>query len=542
MTIMFSLVTTVCSDSNACADAITLTAKSTSCRPFAPGKKEVTKCTIYEATRLAFAPEGQQSCMMMYTPENTPLGTLKLRTNKIKVQCQAQNMYFTRSFVMSIESAKKCANSGSCDNNKCGQWDINSKFDELSDKANSQPGFSHCVESCGCWACACFYCTSGCLLYRFFAEPKTETIYEVFSCPVWNYLIDVTATLVHSNGKEFTHSLHLEPGKIKKWKNFEFGITSVNTPTIPLLHKSFVTDGKRVFVAHTSASGQPVAGEIGELQCGSKEKVKAFASCILPHNICQCSPQESRVQCTCSHRELETMFDRPEYVLPLRTQGLMLQGTGTDIYATFSSIASLEIQITTAKVNLLYTHTPSLCTIKPVEFQGCYSCLVGAVLKFTCISDKGEQLAHVSCGIAGKAKFSTLCSENTVSGTASLAFTKADINETCHVSCPGGTTKFAVMGTLTFVEKERLGSITDISHGKAHTDEVDLSHLFNWLKSNWILVILAVLGVVIIIILVWKLLPPIVIACSEKLQELWKRLKRSVPAHISFKEKGGKSA
>ncbi|MCP3667116.1 MAG: hypothetical protein GY696_32270, partial [Gammaproteobacteria bacterium] len=121
-------------------------------------------------------------------------------------------------FAMTIESAKKCANSGSCSNNKCAQWDADTKFDELSDKANSHPGFSRCVESCGCWACKCFYCTSGCLLYRIFAEPTTATIYEVFTCPVWHYIIDVMATLVHSNGQVFTQSLLLEPGKTKTWK------------------------------------------------------------------------------------------------------------------------------------------------------------------------------------------------------------------------------------------------------------------------------------------------------------------------------------
>ncbi len=77
------------------------------------------------------------------------------------------------------------------------------------------------------------------------------------------------------------------------------------------------------------------------------------------------------------------------------------------------------------------------------------------------------------------------------------------------------------METLTFVMKERLGSITDIKQGKTLTDEGDLSHIFNWIKFNWTLVILAVLILLLgIIILVWNLLPPLVIVCSEKIQEV----------------------
>jgi len=81
---------------------------------------------------------------------------------------------------------------GSCSESKCGVVKLDTIVEELKVESSSYPGFSYCSESCGCWACNCFSCEAACLFYRVYAKP-TSSIFEVFSCPIWelNVLVKV---------------------------------------------------------------------------------------------------------------------------------------------------------------------------------------------------------------------------------------------------------------------------------------------------------------------------------------------------------------
>ena len=85
-------------------------------------------------------------------------------------------------------------------------------------------------------------------------------------------------------------------------------------------------------MVRASASGQPVSGTIGELQCANKEKASRF-DCYISHDSCNCQGQDTKVSCTCAERTLEPLFGKIDYVVPLTTQGLSIIGTGKQLEA-----------------------------------------------------------------------------------------------------------------------------------------------------------------------------------------------------------------
>ena len=157
----------------------------------------------------------------------------------------------------------------------------------------------------------------------------------------------------------------------------------------------------------------------------------------------------------------------------------LIQGTGNEITAEFSSLASLELQVTMKDLQLILATNPSKCTIQLNTFQGCYSCLTGAEITYTCKTDEGPALAQIICGAV---RFSTKCTPQGLNGKTILAFSKAQVTERCNVGCPGGTTNFFLNGTLNYVEKPQLGKVSTIITKTSQNSEINLPD-FNFLTD-----------------------------------------------------------
>ena len=528
-----------------CSKAVTLTAQSKNCAPLMDsGKAGI--CYISEATRLSLVPAGQQTCLQIRNHENHAMAILKIRIQHISLKCQARNMYFTRAFTMKVEGAKRCSTMGSCKGEKCSQYNSHSKFTEISSLANSRPGISGCFESCGCGGCQCFWCDSGCLFFRLFAEPTDEKTYEVFKCSTWQLKIEIEVELhLSDDGKIITEKLVLYPGKTAKLKTLEFALIGVTQPPLPILNQVFVTDGDHIFtVIQASETGMPIAGTIGEFQCGTREKAKNFNECVFTPNLCQCFPQESTVHCRCTQLSIAAMFSKAEHSLPLEMQGLTISGKGTDLSAQLGSLANLELQVTSQNVSLFYVYGPSTCQVTPISFKGCYSCVPGAKLKYSCKTDKGKNLlALVECG--KDTNFNAICSETSHVDEVSINFQRADIEEPCTVSCGGPKTTFVLKGTLVFIEKEMVVNITDVHHGHKGKAEwsnpfsgLDFKHIFDFLKSNWLMVIFSILGAILCVYLILTICPILIQMVVSKVN----RTIQSVKMTVSRKVNGKKTA
>ena len=491
-----------------CSDVTTLTATSTSCMKYKNKTGlNLNECILTEATRLAMVPEGQTTCLMLHNNENGHIGSLKITVNQIRLSCQPSNKFFTRSFQMDVVSSFRCHSMGACSGSKCQAILPDTKISEFDDNTNNAPGTSYCTSVPGCWANQCFLCSNACLFFRTFAKPTSDTIFEVFTCPIWTVSVDVTATFELLVGKSNSIDLKLTPGVKKTWKNLQITLIGATLPPAPILGTTFLTDGTRTAVATTSPAQQPVSGTIGSLQCKNRDDAQQFNPCYLAKDLCTCYPQDDRIGCNCYNLELEQLLLDKHRTLPLRIYGLNLQGTGTNLYAHYSSIASLEIQVQMKELRLFYMHSPTTCTITTKPLEGCYSCLTGATLSLTCTTnpDGEDTLAEVVCP---NTLFSTSCTPKGKTATVTLAFKEATINEKCFVYCPGGKTEAEIKGTLMFVDKPPIGThngtnghVQSSSQGLTEwpLSGFDIFGLFKFLYTHWYLVVLAViLGLILI--------------------------------------------
>ncbi|MCP3662110.1 MAG: hypothetical protein GY696_06380, partial [Gammaproteobacteria bacterium] len=179
---------------------------------------------------------------------------------------------------------------------ECPSITSDTKIDEIDKRANCHPGVTSCAASCACAGCGCFYCTSACLFYRYFATPKSDTIYHIFSCPTWIYKVTVTTRFLKNNGNEVT-TFSLEPGKPAHMRGLSIALISVTSPPIPVTGTKFLSDGVRTSIIESSAAGQAVIGTIGQLQCPSHLNAAQF-KCFLAKDSCNCDPQGTKTHCS----------------------------------------------------------------------------------------------------------------------------------------------------------------------------------------------------------------------------------------------------
>ncbi|MCP4490541.1 MAG: DDE-type integrase/transposase/recombinase [Gammaproteobacteria bacterium] len=469
---------------NCCSEVTSLTAHYTGCTVSQNGTAE---CVFNEVTRIALSPQGQESCLLLKDPMGEPLGTLSVEVKKIVLKCQSKTEYYTRSYEMKTRASKRCPNAGSCSSpSKCGDVKLTSKLEELKGEANDNPGFTYCAEACGSPFCGCFWWTYACLFYRTYASPLTDPVYEAFSCPFWKYCLSANVKFT-TEGNTKNHRFNLLPGIVSEWKNMRFTLISITDPPIPLLSKSFLTNGKVTILTDVSASGQPVAGTVGSLQCRSWEKAQNF-DCDIPHSLCNCQPMDPRVSCTCTNGNLGELFKHQEKIIPLSTEGVHLSGGGKEIEAELTHYTAMEFQISMKNFRLSTKIEKNFCTITPAEFGGCYNCITGAKLKYLCTTDFGDATAHVVCG---KATFSTACKSKGLLRTTNIVFSTPVVEEECTVRCPAGTTSFKLSGQLVFVERGLLFNASNIVTGNHSIDSpfdfgIDvLKGITSWFSGVW---------------------------------------------------------
>ncbi|MCP3661158.1 MAG: hypothetical protein GY696_01475, partial [Gammaproteobacteria bacterium] len=185
-----------------------------------------------------------------------------IETKKIQIKCNKASEYFTRDFRLETSSVKLCPTVRSCSGHECPSITSDTKIDEIDKRVNSHPGVTSCTASCACAGCGCFYCTSACLFYRYFATPKSDTIYHIFSCPTWIYIVTVTTRFLKNNGNEVT-TFSLEPGKPAHMRGLSIALISVTSPPVPITGTKFLSDGTRTSIIESSTAGQAVIGTIG---------------------------------------------------------------------------------------------------------------------------------------------------------------------------------------------------------------------------------------------------------------------------------------
>ncbi|MCP4488180.1 MAG: hypothetical protein GY820_12790, partial [Gammaproteobacteria bacterium] len=229
-------------NARACSEASNLMAKTSTCLINKDGAMD---CDLNSVIRLNLVPQGQQTCLLIESPGGDPLGTIAVQVEHISLKCNKKSEYYTRSYQMKHQAVKRCPSMGSCYDAKCKFIQLNSAIAEFDDDVNESPGHTHCVESCGGFSCYCFLHENGCTFYRTYAEPVSDSIFEIFSCPLWEYMADVTVQLEEINTTTST-KLRLSAATPSYWNNLQITLISISSPPVPILGRQFLTNGEKI--------------------------------------------------------------------------------------------------------------------------------------------------------------------------------------------------------------------------------------------------------------------------------------------------------
>ncbi|XGW14000.1 hypothetical protein V3C99_000352 [Haemonchus contortus] len=267
---IITLVLHLISTSSACSDVVSISGTVQHCKINSTNEE----CEFDQAVTLQLQPVGQDVCLLLRNYKNEPTGVISIRIHDIAYSCQERTEYYTRDHKFYTESHHQCWNTKSCKGETCSGITTSTNIYEFSHYAKNNPGYTYCSPSCKClWCDFCFWCKETCLFYKVYAWPKSETIYRIFTCPVWSITITGTITLKTST-KDEEHNFVLNPARPHVWNSIELTLTATTVPNLPILSSYFLTDGSTVTKVEPSPAGIPLPNSVGQLQCTSEETAK----------------------------------------------------------------------------------------------------------------------------------------------------------------------------------------------------------------------------------------------------------------------------
>uniref|UniRef100_A0A914MG20 Integrase catalytic domain-containing protein n=1 Tax=Meloidogyne incognita TaxID=6306 RepID=A0A914MG20_MELIC len=430
------------------SDTVSVISQSESCRV----KNGTRHCHITSSTTLSLLPAGQPNNLLIKDKRGEVLGAVTLTLRSLNLVCNPKTIAYLRSYQINTRSVWRCPTSGSCSGNFCSRVGPKTHIPELAELTNNV-GNSGCIESSAVWSEGCGLPTASCYFYRWYAVPMSFDVYELFECPTWDFHINSVLRLtVNDYSKE--ESVTLIPGWTQHSNNISLTPIAISNPPAPILGTPFLTHGFSV------ALGKNVPLD---LKCPDLASARGFG-CNISEEACrECRLiSGDTVTCQCREFDAEAMLADPELRLPL-TIGRQTFLTKDDTVYVEQTYTPIQIHIQMENFQLITQITESACKVIPKEIRGCYKCLKGVQVDFTCTTDLGNALAYISC--ADGINFISRCSENGTAGTAAFTYDRSRIDTSCTVKCPGGESNFHLKGELIFIplswkERENIQSMS----------------------------------------------------------------------------------
>lgn len=528
-----------------CDEVSNLIADTNECAANQNGELE---CTFERTTLLSLTPE-HTVCLNLENKEyNTTVKTIEIKVEDLYVKCAKKSDYFMRDFKLTYSSIKRCPTMGACTGQTCQSITMNQKCPEIGDHANSQPGYSYCVPSCGGWHCQCFIADDGCLFYKTFMESEGNNLYEVIDCPTWTteLMIEISEKdrkeLIKDNHPQISLELPLSPGILTKNTegNIWMTLASTSIPPTPLFGSKFIidrTNSKVIIVDNENLL-------IKSIRCTDQEKAKNF-QCTFPPEACQCHGGDTEAHCECIENPLPKMFSNEQYILPVKTKGneINYNKDSDQITAKLQSTSSLQLQITfkNYKVKTIYDMTN--CTVLTKSLKGCYSCQNGVEWIYHCKTSFGSALAEVICP---SQKIHINCNDKDEENKIKLNYNTKSIEEKCKIKCPGGESEILLKAQLEYISQQKeeikningtqeeiktglnLGSFDNILKFFKDTFENAteiFSFIFNVLIKHWKIVLIIII-IVIIIVCLFPIIFPLFINCISSISRTFNRSSR----------------
>ncbi|EFO85095.1 hypothetical protein CRE_21998 [Caenorhabditis remanei] len=407
----------------------------------------VTRCHVNSVSLVNVRANGSTSCLEIQHENNAPLATLKITAEALVSYCEKRNLFYSRDFRLQHEYVKRCDSAGSCSIDMCSNIKPDEDLPELSPAAKRRPGFTNCAPGCGGWHCSCWYYDPACLFYRYFAEPTSNDIYELFHCPIWSTRLRLKVEL-----GALKLTLDVAPGIKYSIVDSNISITAVGIHTPPLQAHSatFISAyGLGAKTARwtsftftpTSSPGAPAKGFAGELQCKDKQSAEDF-NCVFDPTLCKCVGFATKVNCRCFHEKMTEY--RKKHKLPTRGinhQVLMINNRVTTLTVQ-ETMVSLQVEIENATLSRWTTFQTCNAT-QEGKIEGCFSCLEGGRVPISCISTKIVK-AQMRCGVI---EVAIECGPYGQSNLVVLGFNTKEVSLNCTIEC-GHSSYLFIQGEL----------------------------------------------------------------------------------------------
>uniref|UniRef100_A0A914MXS7 Integrase catalytic domain-containing protein n=1 Tax=Meloidogyne incognita TaxID=6306 RepID=A0A914MXS7_MELIC len=444
-------------------EVISIQAKSEDCYR----NKNLTTCKITTTNTLTLLPDGQVISLTLKNDKGMIMGEMEFIMNSLSIKCNQKSQRQLRSYELKVGSVKRCPAQGTCKAGRCQHIRSKENVEEL-DEWIKKPGNSYCVEGHALWGYQCGLPGAACYFYKVYAEPISDELYELVSCPTWDYVIDIEMSM-RFKGNISKYSFSLSPGATIKWDKIKISLLDITPPMAPILSSQFIIGNNGVAMVDNFKS---------DLDCSD---AKNFSKCELDINSCkECwlDKEEEQIKCACIDLIIEEIFKDKQKSLPLDTKRIKLRNNGRNIYSE-TSYLPIEIMVRFENYSIASNIDISICKIEPIILSGCYNCF-GAIFKYKCFSDYGNPLSEIKCKNGNI--FTSKCSVNGTEQVSVLSFDRTEVREFCEIFCPGGKTNFTIQGTLEYILPEKAKIIVKNGTPSLYTMESAWGGIFD---NSW---------------------------------------------------------
>uniref|UniRef100_A0A7I4XV80 Phlebovirus_G2 domain-containing protein n=1 Tax=Haemonchus contortus TaxID=6289 RepID=A0A7I4XV80_HAECO len=388
---------------------------------------------------------------------------MELQLQHVFITCNPVVLFYTRDVNIVTESVKRCHLAGSCSSCSSQKCAHISSRSELHDTYEF-PGIARCTTSCGGIGCGCLLPTLGCLFSRSYAKPKNDKIYQVFHCPTWQESALITFTYTGIEGGKRSEMITVDPPTTHVMKDANTTLEFITMPVIPLLGT--------VFLGSVDSNHSEVAiieeEDFFALRCSNLKSASNTSECYV-EDRCSCSPSETEAKCDCKNLDVNAKMTSTESRIPISSSVLHPQDDhGRVLGAVHSAVVDL-----TSSTSAMYHAEPLIddenFDITSTSLQGCYNCLRGAEVTFSCYSNRPIMI-EIECQ---KRVFSATCNSSTAKTTADIHSTVSRYKDSCQVKCGQKTHNLIISGVLAFHTHWRTPA------GKRLTEHANCVNIFN---------------------------------------------------------------
>lgn len=490
-------------------------------------------CSVSQIIQLNVMPKGQQSCFLIQDDNGANIGSFQVRTNSLSLACDKYSLYYTPSHIGEKQAFDSICNGDTgCagSDSGCLYWyggNLNTKRPE----GEKWDWFMDSVtlptipeNSLNYYACDLVsqpgYCLAGgrgCAGYWFAFTNLNNIASEIFECSSWKLQSELEITIIkNSGGVPSSEKISLVLGDKKNFDGYSVALTGAYTPPSIATSICFIDldaskeEDKLLWVESCNKRDEYSSGKVGAIQCNSAEEAL--------DNLASCSHATFYTHTTTYERlTLHTELVQPDALiadnmLPKDIGEVHLDSTNGIPQISVNDYGIIQVQLNVQDMKLVSATSKNICNMELVSIEGCYSCTSGAILTLRGHTNFDTATVHIECP---SISYSTILSIDSTSKEYNITMQTSikNIDSECTASCPGGTTRFSIEGTLEYA------TFTDHNDNSEYNtyDTMKGNSFWSALWDNWIFKgILIAVAVVIGLIIIFALIKFVIIPMCNK--------------------------